>query len=394
MDLLANKAAVVLVGEAVGWNGDEGLGDFTPAGGELDLCALGDVGWESWALGWILLGWLAGELELWRLLIGELLGLENVSTEGILTGIYDAYLLLSIIAGDILNTSGVEIGNLHNLGLSVQLLELDNNGLLKRVIGDTDIGNWRSNTWSAKCMDERLRRRLQVLPDSRNVWRVEETGSVVQGLLACELVGRTRDLQRLVSEEWQCYLVDSVTSDALGVLGEDDVVSLVDLGLANSNGAQGLNYHVGMAVAVKKGRWHDYTVVHVALVVKNGATAGAATDELDLGTTLDGLVQHSIVHLNPWVLVATEDDGWLVGVKEENMGVDWGLAEKIVLNGQVDIWIFGARDIDLDLVGWVGRGLLEGNVVAGSGVEGGAEHDGEVDWLGVHEWSQERHEGP
>lgn len=305
-----------------------------------------------------------------------------------------AYLLLSIVLGNLLNTSGVEVGNLNNLGLSVQLLELSNDGLLERVIGDTDIGDWRSNTWSAKCMNKRLRRRLQVLPDSRDVWGTEETGSVVQGLLAGKLIGRTRNLQRLISEERQCHLVDSVTINTLGVLSENDVVSLVNLGLANSNGAQSMDNHMGMAVAVKERGWHDYTVVHVALVVEYGATAGAATNELDLVTAPDGLVQHPIVHLNPWVLVATEDNGWLVGVKEENMGVDWGLAEEIVLNGQVDKWIAGARDIDLDLIGWVGRGLLERNVVAGSGAERVDEHDGELDWLGGNDWAQQRHEGP
>lgn len=76
IDLESNKLVVVLVGEAaLSDNTDKGLEDLAVLSGELDLCALDDIGWKSWTLVWVLDGWLGGEGELWSHVPGKLLRL-------------------------------------------------------------------------------------------------------------------------------------------------------------------------------------------------------------------------------------------------------------------------------------------------------------------------------
>lgn len=76
VDLETNKLVVVLVGEAaLSDNTDEGLEDLAVLSGELDLCALGDIGWKSWTLVWVFDSWLGGEGELWSHVPGKLLRL-------------------------------------------------------------------------------------------------------------------------------------------------------------------------------------------------------------------------------------------------------------------------------------------------------------------------------
>ena len=71
------------------------------------------------------------------------------------------------------NTGSGEVGDLDNLGLTVELLELGNNGVLEIDIGNTHVGDRRSHTWSTQSVDVWVGGRSQVLPDYRNVWRGE-----------------------------------------------------------------------------------------------------------------------------------------------------------------------------------------------------------------------------
>lgn len=85
-----------------------------------------------------------------------------------------------------------------------------------------------------------------------------------------------------------------------------------------------------MAVAVEGRRGADDGPVHVAEVVEDGAAAGAAADEVDVGGG-----QGAEVGFQPGVLVAADYHRGGVAVEEEEGGGWVGFGEEVVLDGEV-----------------------------------------------------------
>ena len=110
-------------------------------------------------------------------------------------------------------------------------------------------------------------------------------------------------------------------------------MALVDLSLANSEAVQGTNNHESVGITVKNGSREHYTVVHVALVVKDCSSTGAAANQVNLISSTELLVEKSDVDLLPRILVTTDDDRWAVCVEEENSGILRGLRQQKVLEG-------------------------------------------------------------
>lgn len=148
-------------------------------------------------------------------------------------------------------------------------------------------------------------------------------------------------------------------------------MALVNLGLANSNVAQGTNYHECVSIAIEGGSREDYTVVHISLIMEDGTTSRSTADQVNLVGGPELLAQKPNVHLLPWILVASDDDGWAVGIEEENGRVFWGLGQEVVLNREVDKWVLGAGNKNLDLVCLVGSSALESSIGARGDGDGG-----------------------
>lgn len=165
-------------------------------------------------------------------------------------------------------------------------------------------------------------------------------------------------------------------------------MALVNLGLANSNVGQGTNDHECVGIAIEGGSREDYTVVHISLIMEDGTTSRSTADQVNLVGGPELLAEKSNVHLLPWILVASDDDGWAVGIEEENSRVFWSLGQEVVLNREVDKRVLGAGNENLGLVRLVGSSVLESSI--------GARGDGDGGGLGGlegHGGASERHEG-
>ena len=130
---------------------------------------------------------------------------------------------------------------------------------------------------------------------------------------------------------------------------EDDVVARVHGRAGRAEGVQGAHDHEGVRVAVEGRRRRDDAVVRVALVVEDGAAARAAADEVDARLWAGGgrVAQEGEGRLDPGVLVAPDDDAGAVGVEEEDGGGGGGVGEEVVLDGEVEVGVGAAGDVDL-----------------------------------------------
>lgn len=100
-------------------------------------------------------------------------------------------------------------------------------------------------------------------------------------------------------------------------------------------------------------------IIDISLIVKDSAASGAAAYKLDVegrGT------QEMEVHFDPGVLIASYDDAGNVGVEEEDGGVRRSALEEKVLDGEVEVGIQGAGDVDLRGGGGFGCMVGEGGV--------------------------------
>lgn len=77
------------------------------------------------------------------------------------------------------------------------------------------------------------------------------------------------------------------------------------------------------------------------------------------------MVEETKVHLQPRILIATNDHAWVVGVEKEDTRVRMGILQQEMLCRQVQVGVVAARGVDLDAAG--GVGALR---VPGSGGEG------------------------
>ena len=109
-----------------------------------------------------------------------------------------SYLLLLVVLANQLDTGGIKIGNLDNLDIAVELLELGNDSLLELLVVDTDVGDRRPHTWSSERGDVWSRWRFQVLADDSQVFTGQKTRSMMKGALAGDLIGGSGDLEWLI----------------------------------------------------------------------------------------------------------------------------------------------------------------------------------------------------
>lgn len=68
-----------------------------------------------------------------------------------------------------LDAGGIKVGDLDNLDLAIELLELGDNSLLELLVADTDVGDRRSHAWGSEGRDVRGGWGLQILPDHTQV---------------------------------------------------------------------------------------------------------------------------------------------------------------------------------------------------------------------------------
>lgn len=149
---------------------------------------------------------------------------------------------------------------------------------------------------------------------------------MVEGAQTGEFVRRPGNLERVFCV---CERFARARRQGDGVCrgrGHDDVVSTVDGHVWHAQLVKRTAHHLGVFVAVEVGRRADDGVVHVSLVVEDGAASAAAADEVDGIPAAVQRLQEREVDFKPRVLVAAYDDARAVGVKEEHVGVGWGLA--------------------------------------------------------------------
>lgn len=105
--------------------------------------------------------------------------------------------------------------------------------------------------------------------------------------------------------------------------------------------------HLGVCVAVKVCGRADDGVIHVPLVMEDGAAPAAAADEVDgiVGAVWGS--EEGEVDLEPGVLVAAYDYAGPVGVEEEDGRVGVCCLEEVVLDREVDVGRAGVGDVDL-----------------------------------------------
>lgn len=128
-------------------------------------------------------------------------------------------------------------------------------------------------------------------------------------------------------------------------------MSLVYAGIRPAQCLQRAHHHFGMLVAIKDLGRADDAKVDIALVVKDGAAAGAPPDELHWGVCVASRGECREVCLDPRVLVAAKDDAGCVGVEEENGGVGGRGLQQMVFDGEVEEGVAGAGEVDLNFVG-------------------------------------------
>ena len=71
-----------------------------------------------------------------------------------------------------------------------------------------------------------------------------------------------------------------------------------------------------MPISAKDSRRADDAPVHIAVIMKDGATTGTATDQFDVLFFLQG----GQVDFKPWVLVPANDDARVIDVEKEDVG--------------------------------------------------------------------------
>lgn len=138
-------------------------------------------------------------------------------------------------------------------------------------------------------------------------------------------------------------------------------MALVDARRGPAEAPQRADNHFCVLVAVKGRRRADDAKVDVALVVKDGAAAGATPHELDRRGCRGGEARE--VGLDPRVLVAPKDDAGRVGVEHEYGGVGGRVLQEVMLDGEVEQRIAGAGEVDLRLVGGIDGGVGREEVV-------------------------------
>lgn len=97
-----------------------------------------------------------------------------------------------------------------------------------------------------------------------------------------------------------------------------------------------------MAIAREERGRADDGPVCIAMVVEDGSSAATPPHELDAlktGAERLAIAEERKVYFRPRVLVATDDDTWVVDVLKENDGGRGGGLEEVMLNGEVQEWI-------------------------------------------------------
>lgn len=109
---------------------------------------------------------------------------------------------------------------------------------------------------------------------------------------------------------------------------------------------QGADDHLRVLVSVKGSGGTNDAVVDIAFVVEDGTPTRSSSYQQHLRHGRRRSERRE-VHFHPRVLIPPDDDAWPVTVEEENGGVRRCLLQKVVLDGQVDVRVQRAGDVDL-----------------------------------------------
>lgn len=198
---------------------------------------------------------------------------------------------------------------------------------------------------------------------------------MVQGPGAGDLVRGAGHLERAGTAGVDCVhcsvRILGVRRALLMSLVKHNVMPLVDSGAVNAQATEDPDDHLGLFVARKVGARARHAPIQVAVVMEDGAAPGAPSHEVHVANVrrfcVEGhsaaagcCAEHAQIHLGPGILVPADDDARAVRVEKKHRRVGRRFPQDVVLDGQIQIRVFTARDVALHLVGRVDQPLGEG----------------------------------